>query len=129
MKQGIRIFLLVFCICSVSTVSAKPPECVDPKDPPGQANKPAKVTILHCACADEGDLMQYVEIQVSSKSKGHRHHIAGSIESCSDGAESFDDFVRNGSDCQVNDGAELMNSMEFCGNLVAADECGVAVID
>lgn len=129
MKQGMRFFLLVLGVCFVSAVSAKP-ACVDPKIPPGQAKKPSKVTILHCACPDTGDLMQYVEIQVSSKSKGHRNHVAGSIDSCSDGSDSYRDFVRSGSDCQVDDGADLMDSMEFCPEgRMAMDECGIVVID
>jgi len=129
MKQGIRIFALILSMCMVSVVSAKPPECVDPKNPPGKANKPTKVAILHCGCADDGGPMQYVEIQVSSKSKGHFHHVAGSIASCSDGSDSYLDFVRSGSDCQVDDGSEPWKSMEFCGDRIATDACGTEVID
>jgi len=69
MKQGIRIFTLVLSICMVSAVSAKPPECIDPKNPPGKSRQQTKVTILRCACADDGGPMKYVEIQVSSKSR------------------------------------------------------------
>ena len=128
MKQGIRIFTLVLSICMVSAVSAKPPECVDPKNPPGQAKKPTKVTILHCGCADDFGPMKYVEIQVSSRSKGHLRHIPGSIASCSDVADTYIDFIRNGSDCQVDDGSEAWGSMESCEDRIAGDECGIAVL-
>lgn len=114
----------------VSAVLAKPPECINPKNPPGKANKPNKVTILHCGCADDGGPMQYVEIQISSKSKGHFNHVAGSIASCSDGTDSYFDFVRTGSDCQVvDDESEPWKSMEPCGDRIATDVCGEAVID
>lgn len=129
MKQGIRIFLLVLSVCVVSTALAKQPECVGPKDPPGHGNKPTKVTILHCGCADEGDLMQYVEIQISSKSKGHFHHVAGSISSCFDGVDTYRDFVRSGSDCQVDDGTGSLDAWEPCGERTALQECGTEVID
>jgi len=72
--------------------------------------------------------MEFVEINVSSKSKGHRHHQAGSIESCSDGADSFTDFVRSGSDCQL-DGPALGDEIAFCSDQVALQECGTEVID
>jgi len=129
MYQGIRILAFVLSICAVSAVSAKPPECVGPTNPPGQGNKPTKVAILHCGCADDGGPMRYVEIEVSSKSKGHFNHVAGSIESCPDGSDSYSDFVRNGSDCQVDDGSEPWSAMEFCGARLAMDECGTASID
>ena len=128
MKQGIRIFLLVLSVCAVSTALAKKPECDWPKDPPGKGNKPTKVTILHCGCADEGDRMYYVEINVSSKSKGHLKHVAGSIESCSDGLGTYKDVIRLGSDCQVDDGAEPIDSMKFCGERAVMD-CGSESID
>jgi len=130
MKQGIRIFMLILSVCAVSTALAKQPQCVGPKDPPGQANKPTKVTILHCGCADEGNRMHYVEINVSSKSRGHLKHEAGSIESCPDDLGFYKDFVRSGSDCQlVEDGDEPINSMLICELQIATDECGTVVTD
>jgi hypothetical protein len=95
---------------------------------PAHAHDSEKVTILHCGCADTGDIMQYVEIQVSSRSKGHTKHEAGSIGSCSDGSENFNDFVRSGSDCQLS--GSTVEGLEFCSDdKMAMQECGTAVID
>lgn len=108
---------------------AGPPECVPPgligKDvPPGKA----KVTLLHCGCADDGLSLVYREIQVSNRSKGHRKHVAGSFDSCSDDGETYRDFVRTGSDCQV-DGPAMGDDIAFCDGQIAGDECGSEVID
>ena len=114
MKQIARVLTAVFFAAAVMTAYAGPQEC---KEPPGQMKekgKPSKVTILHCGCTDAGDAMEYVEIQVSSKSRGHLRHVAGSVASCY--VESLDmevDFVRNGGDCQVDDGAPDIG-MGFC---------------
>ncbi len=137
MNRGIAIFLLVIGSCMASVALADPPQCVGPPGgsgppdhagPPEGSGPPAKVSLLHCGCADDGNRMEFVEINVSSKSKGHRHHQAGSIESCSDGADSFTDFVRSGSDCQL-DGPELGDDIAFCSDQVALQECGTEVID
>jgi hypothetical protein len=120
--------LLVFISILMATVAvAKPPVCVDQDFPPGKSKiKPSKVTILHCGCPDAGDMMYYVEIQVSSKSKGHAKHVTGSIDSCSDGSDNYRDFVRTASDCQVvADESELMDGWAACGDRLAGDECGM----
>lgn len=131
MKNGIRFLLIAFCAFAVSTAFAGRPECVGPKDksgPPDHA-RPSKMTILHCGCSDEADVMRYVEINVSSKSKGHLKHQSATVASCFDGIDTYVDFVRSGSDCQVDDGSELVDGFEFCVDKVAGDECGVQVID
>ena len=130
MKQFARVLTAVFFAGAVMAAYAHPQEC---KEPPGQMKekgKPSKVTILHCGCSDTGDAMEYVQIQVSSKSRGHLRHTAGSFASCSDGSDTYIDFVRNGSDCQVDDGTEKLEGLEFCNeNQVPLAVCGGVSID
>ena len=114
MKNFVRVLTALICTCAVMAVYAGPQDC---KEPPGQMKekgKPSKVTILHCGCSDAGDRLEYKQIQVSSKSRGHRRHITGSFASCSDGTDTYMDFVRNGSDCQIDDGAPDLKDMDYC---------------
>ena len=99
------------------------------------AAKPAKSTILHCGCSEDGTTMVYEEISISSKSRGHDAHVATSVDSCfvgydEAGDEMYQDFVRTDSDCQL-DGPELGDPIEFCADFeappVAGDECGAAM--
>lgn len=103
---------------------------------PAMAAPPAKSTILHCGCQWDGfeASMNYVEITISSKSRGHDAHIAGSIDSCFTGDElvddvlvpTFADFVRIGDDCQI-DGPPLGDPIADCPALdgpEVGDECG-----
>lgn len=127
MKRFSVVFLLAG-LCAASAVQAKKPECIEPPGHGGDRGHPEKVTLLHCGCSDTGDAMYYVEIQVSSKSRGHLKHVAGGIESCSDGSDTFTDFVRSGSDCQLA-GPEL-DGLGMCSDDKAAmQECGTIVID
>lgn len=122
MKQFVRVLTAVLCTFAVVAVYAGPPEC---KEPPGQMkdkSKPEKVSILHCGCPDAGDYMYYVEIRVSSRSKGHLKHDSTSVASCSDGSDNFFDFVRAGSDCQLEGDDYLPECQE--GQVVGA-ECGM----
>jgi hypothetical protein len=113
MKRAITCLLFVLFIGMATTALADPP---------------AKSTILHCGCTPEGDGMEYVAISVSSKTKGHDAHVVGSIDSCFDGVETFTDFVRTGSDCQV-DGPPLGDPIEACGEQLEGDPCGSEVIE
>lgn len=73
--------------------------------------------------------MEYVEIRISSRSRGHLKHVAGSIDSCApEGSEEFSDFVRVGSDCQL-DGPSLGEDIAACTDQIAGQECGTGVID
>lgn len=130
MKQFVRVLTAVLCTFVVMVAYAAPKEC---KEPPGQAKnkgKPSKVTILHCGCNDGGTAMEYVQIQVSSKSRGHLRHEAGSFASCSDGSETYTDFLRIGSDCQVDDGTPQLDGLEFCNeNQLPMEVCGEASMD
>lgn len=131
MRQFVKVLVLVISVCMAVGAFAKPPICDDTNFPPGKTkSKPTKVTILHCGCSDDGGPMLYVDITVSSKSKGHLHHEAGSMASCSDGADSYIDFVRNGSDCQVDDGSDPIDGLEFCSGegQAALAECGIPVL-
>jgi len=107
------------------------------------AAPPAKSTILHCGCQWDGldASMNYEEITISSKSRGHDAHVVGSIDSCYTGDEevevgvfepTFQDFVRNGDDCQLS-GPPLGDPIASCDSFdpepVAGDECGSEVID
>jgi len=103
------------------------------------AAKPIKSLVLHCGCVwdDIGEVasMEYKEITISSKSKGHDAHVAGSIDSCYNGQvevetdvweDDYADFVRSGADCQL-DGPELGDPIDFCPEEeppVAGETCG-----
>jgi hypothetical protein len=111
---------------------------------PTLAAKPDKATILHCGCVWDGDItatMEYHELNISAKSRGHDAHIAGSIDSCKNGEvwnditevfdDTFSDFVRNGDDCQV-DGPPLGDPIFACEGdpaPVAGDSCGVELLN
>lgn len=108
---------------------------------PALAAPPAKSTILHCGCQFDGldASMNYTEITINSKSRGHDAHIAGSIDSCFTGDEEVDegvfeptfaDFVRNGDDCQLS-GPPLGDPIADCPAVdgpVEGDECGEEVL-
>jgi len=107
--------------------------------------KPEKSTILHCGCEwDDLGLvasMVYKEINISSKSRGHDGHVAGTVGSCYAGQTEIDidvfedvfvDFVRNGDDCQLDGpplGDPILDCTEFVTPPVAGDLCGIEVID
>ena len=80
MMKRISVVLLLAGLFTASAVQAKKPECIEPPGHGGDRGHPEKVTLLHCGCADTGDGMYYVEIQVSSKSRGHLKHLAGGID-------------------------------------------------
>jgi hypothetical protein len=92
------------------------------------AARPPKSTILHCGCNETADGMSFVEITISPNSRGHDGHVAGSIDSCFDGVDTYNDVVRTGSDCQL-DGPELRDPIAFCDTQTVGDECGALVID
>ena len=128
MKQLIRVLTLVLFTCTVTVAWAGPQDC---KEPPGQQkekNKPHKVTILHCGCPDAGDEMFYVEIQVSSKSKGHlKHAEAPTVASCEVDSDIYMDFSRNGPDCQVEGEDyldECLSDDQYVGALCGAKISG-----
>lgn len=98
---------------------------------------PAKSSILHCGCAEDGLSMVYKEISVSSKSSGHDAHVATSPDSCFVGVvedvEIYFDFVRTGSDCQLS-GPPLGDPIADCSTFedpgpVAGDTCGEELLD
>jgi hypothetical protein len=87
--------------------------------------KPSKVTILHCGCTDAGDVMEYVEIQVSSKSRGHLRHEAGSFASCYVESQDMEvDFLRLGGDCVVEDESGEYGLPDCGGDQVPMAKCG-----
>jgi hypothetical protein len=92
------------------------------------AAPPPKSAILHCGCNETADGMVYVEISISSKSRGHDEHVAGSIDSCFDGVDTFNDVVRTGSDCLL-DGPQLRDPIAACDTQSAGQDCGELVID
>ena len=91
-----------------------------------------KATILHCGCVllSTGADMQYVEITVASNAKGHLNHIAGSIDSCSNGDNTFTDFVRTGSDCKFSPAPpnSPLDALSLCGSVLPGAECGTPVV-
>jgi hypothetical protein len=129
MNYGIALSALI--VSSVAASSAFAHKCPgDPGNgPPLDPGPKGKATILHCACADSGDRMEYVEIRISPKSRGHRKHVAGSIDSCApEGSDEFLDFVRAGSDCQL-DGPSMGEILSLCTDQVEGQECGTEVLD
>lgn len=92
-----------------------------------------KATILHCGCVllGTGPAMQYVQISVASNAKGHLNHVAGSIDSCFNGVDTFVDFVRTGSDCQISAPANSpLDALSVCDTTVVAagGTCGTPVV-
>jgi hypothetical protein len=87
-----------------------------------------KSTILHCGCNETGDGMEFNEITVNRNSRGHDEHVAGSIDSCFDGIETYTDVVRTGSDCLVS-GPNLRDPIVSCDPESEGDVCGTPVIN
>ena len=110
---------VVFCLSAFLTLGAAGVAA---------AAAPPKSTILHCGCNETADGMVYVEITISPKSRGHDEHVAGSIDSCFDGVETYNDVVRTGSDCQL-DGPPLRDPIAACDMQSAGQNCGALVID
>ena len=148
-KLTLMLLSLVLAGFAGSAMAGKP-DCGPATGAPGMgvptmANKPEKSTILHCGCEwDDLGLvasMVYKEITISSKSRGHDGHVAGTIGSCYAGQievsidvyeDVFVDFVRNGDDCQLSGpplGDPILDCTEFDPMPVAGDPCGVEVID
>jgi hypothetical protein len=139
MKMTHLLVFSAFLALAPAAVLAAPPECVPPGqgNPPGQGgngngngnggNGKEKVTLLHCGCAADATRMEFVQISVSQNSKGHGKHVAGSIDSCAADGENYLDFVRNGSDCQIDGPA--VEGIAFCSDQVVGQECGSEVID
>jgi len=88
------------------------------------AQPPAKSTILHCGCNLAGNDMEYVEINVNSKSRGHDAHLAGTWDSCFDGVDTYTDVMRTGDDCQLS-GPPLGDPILACDGPAEFDDCGV----
>jgi hypothetical protein len=98
-----------------------------------------KETILHCGCSDleEGSpvVMEYKEISVSSKSKGHRRHTEGSESTCIVGYEEIEEdgeivqipiielYARTGDDCGDLAGLTscTVSEGEICGEVVVEE--------
>lgn len=103
--------------------------------------KKDKSTVLHCGCAWDGLVasMEYSEISISSKSRGHDGHTAATVDSCYAGQVEVDtdvfedvyiDFVRTGDDCQL-DGPPLGDPIVDCPDVeppVAGDTCGAELL-
>jgi len=64
------------------------------------AGPAGKASVMHCGCNLAGDNMEYTEISISSKSRGHDAHVAGTVDSCFNGVDTYTDVVRAGNDCQ-----------------------------
>jgi hypothetical protein len=82
-----------------------------PPHPHGKAN------ILHCGCAvDEvGNLaMAYIDVNVSSKARGHTKHGNGTIDSCFDGDDTMIDFKRTADDCQIVGTSTQLGNLGSC---------------
>lgn len=120
---------------------AGPPDGVGPPDgagppwgigPPGivgtmipeHAGPPGFVRLLHCGCNADATGMEFVEITVTTRSRGHLNHVSGSIDSCApEGSDLFLDFVREMSDCQL-EGDMIGDAIAPCNGQEAGQSCG-----
>lgn len=92
---------------------------------PENAGPPGFVRLLHCACDESGDGMRYVEIMVTTRSRGHLQHVSGSVDSCApEGSDLFLDFVLDMSDCQL-EGDLIGDAIAPCSGQEAGQACGV----
>ena len=84
-----------------------------------------KATIMHCGCNSAGNDMVYKEITINSKSRGHDAHVAGTIDSCFDGVDTYTDVIRIGGDCQLS-GPPLGDPIDACSEPAPqpGDDCG-----
>jgi hypothetical protein len=91
------------------------------------AAPPPKSTILHCGCAVDsatgGATMQFVQISVSSRARGHQNHVAGNADTCLTIGGDAVEFVRTSSDCLVT-GAPLGDLVACGAEQVAGAVCG-----
>ena len=102
--------LLAFAI--IHTAYAAPPH--------GKSN------ILHCGCVVDAEgalMMAYVDVNVSSKAKGHTKHGAGTIDSCFDGVDTYIDFERTTGDCRI--GGTPLPGLAACETEEAGQICGI----
>jgi hypothetical protein len=92
------------------------------------AQSPGKANILHCGCVTDAEgvlAMAYVDVNVSNKARGHRQHIAGSLDTCFNGVDTYIDFQRTGADCLVSGSLPGISACTtesagtICGQLVA----------
>jgi hypothetical protein len=91
------------------------------------AQPPGKANILHCGCATnaEGTLaLAYISVNVSNKATGHLQHVAGSLDTCFNGVDTFVDFQRTGGDCLVSGS---LPGLPACSIEVVGTICGQAV--
>lgn len=88
------------------------------------AERPTKVDIAHCGCAEDGSDLVWVFLNISSKSKGHQQHDAGDVEECLD-TDGFvaGTFERGADDC-VLFGGDPLNGVATCvADPVEGDSC------
>ena len=93
------------------------------------AAPPGKSEILHCGCVVDEESgvisMVYVDVNVSSKARGHNKHGVGSIDSCYDAAnDTYIDFQRTAGDCQMGGTALVGPGLPDCGDLTGGEMCG-----
>ena len=67
--------------------------------------------------------MEYVEISVNSRTRGHDQHVIGTVDSCFDGIDTYTDVMRTGTDCQIS-GPPLGDPIEDCNGPAEFDDCG-----
>ena len=99
------------------------------------AAKPEKANILHCGCVlyEDGTIdMAFVDVNVSSKARGHTKHGEGDIDSCFDGVDTFVDFQRTANDCRKAGPQLAGGGLADCDadgdgedDVVAGDSCGM----
>jgi hypothetical protein len=61
-----------------------------------------KTGVAHCGCNLDGTDLEWVFLDVSAKSKGHKQHLDGDLEDCSDQFEAFvGTYERDFNDCTL----------------------------
>jgi hypothetical protein len=92
-----------------------------------------KTNILHCGCAvDEADNlgMAYIDVNVSSRARGHAKHGNGTTDSCFDGVDAMVEFLRTASDCQKDSGDPSIAGVSLCElGETAGASCGAEMFE
>jgi len=145
-KSSIVLGGILLVGISTSALAVKPPETGKPPgvdkpevckpekpvkpDKPAKPEKPErrKAALMHCGCSSDGTGLEWKYLVVSSKSKGHRNHLAGDVEECyvpdGDAVTLIGTYTRDYDDCTIN--ADALLDIEQCEEVVPieGESCG-----
>jgi hypothetical protein len=115
---------VTICLAALFTIGLANPTLA--ARPLGKAN------ILHCGCAvKDGKLgMAYIDVNVSSRARGHGKHGDGTTDSCMDGDERMVEFLRTASDCENESSKQSIAGVSVCEQgETAGDPCGTEMFE